>query len=408
MNRIYQVIWSSVKDCYVVVSENAGRYGKKKAVHLAPSTTKRTMLAMSLGAAVLFGSAASASAATGNKVIGGSQDAVTDAKGNTDQAVATGDYSTISGGYLNHAEGNYSSVSGGSDNQAFGEDSSVSGGGQNKATGKGASVAGGFQNQAGGEFSTVSGGSGNKAFGWGSIVIGGTGNVAGKVAVDDNGNYLTDANGNQYPANQGLIGQVSVAIGGVSSSVQGNSSVGIAGGSTSAKAASGLAAGKQATVTMANGVAIGYESTASVIDASRTADTEGRIVSFGHQAGDVYYTVDHQNHTVTENNYDSAAYNRLVNVADGIDDHDVVVMEQLKALASQGMNFSASNKVDGAYKTVKKNLGDTVAVRANDAQDGHTYKTDNLTTEIDDNGIITVKMDTKLTADKVTVGTGDN
>ena len=232
--------------------------------------------------------------------------------------------------------------------------------------------------------------------------------MAGKVAVDDNGNYLTDANGNQYPANQGLIGQVSVAIGGVSSSVQGNYSVGIAGGSTSAKATSGLAAGKQATVTMANGVAIGYESTASAIDASRTADKEGRIVSFGHQAGDVYYTVDYQNHTVTENKYDSAAYNRLVNVADGIDDHDVVVMEQLKALASQGMNFSASNKVDGAYKTVKKNLGDTVAVRANDAQDGHTYKTDNLTTEIDDNGIITVKMDTKLTADKVTVGTGDN
>ncbi len=64
--------------------------------------------------------------------------------------------------------------------------------------------------------------------------------------------------------------------------------------------------------------------------------------------------------------------------------------------------------MDGAYKTVNRALGSTVAVRANDAQDGHTYKTDNLTTEIDDNGIITVKMDTKLTADKVTVGTGDN
>ena len=49
MNRIYQVIWSSVKNCYVVVSENASRHGKKKAAHLAPSTTKRTMLAMSLG-----------------------------------------------------------------------------------------------------------------------------------------------------------------------------------------------------------------------------------------------------------------------------------------------------------------------------------------------------------------------
>lgn len=542
MNRIYQVIWSSVKDCYVVVSENAGRHGKKKAVHLAPSTTKRTMLAMSLGAAVLFGSAASASAATG-KVIGGGgiESGDTSSAKGEDATISGGfvnhaerNYSSVSGGSKNHAKGTNSSVSGGSDNQAFGEDSSVSGGGQNKATGKGASVAGGTQNQAGGEFSTVSGGSGNKAFGWGSIVIGGTGNVTGKVAVDAKGDPLKDANDNQYPADKDSdpffrIGQDSVAIGGVSSSVQGNYSVGIAGGSTSAKAASGLAAGKQATVTMANGVAIGYESTASVIDASRTADTEGRIVSFGHQAGDVYYTVDYQNHTVTENKYDSAAYNRLVNVADGIDDHDVVVMEQLKALASQGMNFqgndtttsvhlnqggtlllqgsgtkadeeystqnvkvltdadhqrlsialdknpdfdsvtaggvkmgtqtdgndttksgnyvtgldnktwtvgqtqpvdgraatenqlksvsdvvnsnktqittntnniakglnfSASNKVDGAYKTVNRALGSTVAVRANDAQDGHTYKTDNLTTEIDDNGIITVKMDT--------------
>lgn len=75
---------------------------------------------------------------------------------------------------------------------------------------------------------------------------------------------------------------------------------------------------------------------------------------------------------------------------------------------AKGLNFSASNKIDGAYKTVNRALGSTVAVRANDAQSDHTYKTDNLTTEIDDNGIITVKMDTQLTADKVTVGTGDN
>lgn len=298
MNRIYQVIWSSVKDCYVVVSENAGRHGKKKAVHLAPSTTKRTMLAMSLGAAVLFGSAASASAAAGTVIGGGGTES-------GDTSSATGEDATISGGFVNHAERNYSSVSGGSknhakgtnssvsggtDNQAFGEDSSVSGGGQNKATGKGASVAGGTQNQAGGEFSTVSGGSGNKAFGWGSIVIGGTGNVTGKVAVDAKGDPLKDANDNQYPADKdsdpfSRIGQDSVAIGGVSSSVQGNYSVGIAGGSTSVKAASGLAAGKQATVTMANGVAIGYEATASVIDPSRAADTEGRIVSLVTRRG---------------------------------------------------------------------------------------------------------------------------
>lgn len=362
MNRIYQVIWSSVKNCYVVVSENASRHGKKKAAHLAPSTTKRTMLAMSLGVAVLMGSGAAAEAAAG-KIIGGSEASVTE-KNDTDTARAQGEDSTISGGILNHADGQYSSVSGGSknhamgksasisggvDNEAWGEDSSISGGGQNKATGKGSSVAGGAQNQASGDFATVSGGTGNKAFGYGSIVIGGSGNVTGKVAVDAKGDPLKDANNNQYPADKGSnpfsrIGQDSVAIGGVSSTVQGNYSVGIAGGSTSATAASGLAAGHQATVTMANGVAIGYEATASVIDPSRAADTEGRIVSFGHKKGDTYYTVQYQNHTVTENKYDSDAYNRLVNVADGIDDHDVVVMEQLKNAKAEAV-ATAKNQI---------------------------------------------------------------
>lgn len=372
MNKVYKVVWNRTKHCYVVVSELAKRAGKNKSTCL--TAVGKAAAALGLGAVLLMGSAGSeVYAATGNKVIGGSQNAVTDDKGKTDQAAATGDYSTVSGGYLNHADGNYSSVSGGSknyakgenasisggeDNEAWGYASSVSGGGQNKATGKGASVAGGAQNQAGGDFATVSGGTGNKAFGYGSIVIGGTGNVTGKVAVDDKGKYLTDANGNQYPADQGKgpfsrIGQDSVAIGGVSSSVQGNYSVGIAGGSTSAKAASGLAAGKQATVTVANGVAIGYEATASVIDSSRAADTQGRIVSFGHKKGDTYYTVDYQDHTVTENKYDSAAYNRLVNVADGIDDHDVVVMEQLKTAKAEAVATAKNQiKVKGDEKNV--------------------------------------------------------
>lgn len=406
MNKVYKVVWNRTKHCYVVVSELAKRAGKNKSTCL--TAVGKAAAALGLGAVLLMGSAGSeVYAATGNKVIGGSQTAVTDAKGKTDQAAATGDYSTVSGGYLNHADGKYSSVSGGSknhakgenasisggeDNEAWGYASSVSGGGQNKATGKGASVAGGAQNQAGGDFATVSGGTGNKAFGYGSIVIGGTGNVAGKVAVDDKGNYLTDANGNQYPADQGKdpfsrIGQDSVAIGGVSSSVQGNYSVGIAGGSTSATAASGLAAGKQATVTMANGVAIGYESTASVINSSRTADKEGRIVSFGHQAGDVYYTVDYQNHTVTEKKYDSAAYNRLVNVADGIDDHDVVVMEQLKNAKAEAV-ATAKNQI--------KVKGDEVNVHAEETTDKAGVQT------------TTISLKPKVTLKESTDTTGAN
>ena len=386
MNRIYQVIWSSVKNCYVVVSENASRHGKKKAAHLAPSTTKRTMLAMSLGVAVLMGSGAAAEAATGAKVIGGG------GNNNGDTSSAEGDYATISGGFVNHATGDYASVSGGEknaavgkyasvsgggDNQAFGEASSISGGMQNTATGEHSSVTGGAQSQAAGQYATISGGTGNKAFGYGSIVLGGSGNVVGKMAVDESGNpkfkdskgnvvvgtMTTDKEGhpifkdskgniikdaNPYSDPDSFAGSVAVAIGGMSSSVQGGYSVGIAGGSTSESASHSLAAGKQATVTVANGVAIGYESTASVIDASRSADKDGRIVSFGHRAGDVYYTVDYQNHTVTENQYDSAAYNRLVNVADGIDDHDVVVMEQLKNAKAEAVAEAKTNiKVKG-------------------------------------------------------------
>ncbi len=406
MNKVYKVVWNRTKHCYVVVSELAKRAGKNKSTCLTAAV--KAAAALGLGAVLLMGSAGSeVYAATGNKVIGGSQTAVTDAKGKTDQAAATGDYSTVSGGYLNHADGKYSSISGGSknhakgenasisggeDNEAWGNASSVSGGGQNKATGKDSSVTGGGQNQAGGEFATVSGGTGNKAFGYGSIVIGGTGNVTGKVAVDDKGNYLTDTNGNQYPADRdsdpfSRIGQDSVAIGGVSSSVQGNYSVGIAGGSTSAKAASGLAAGQQATVTVANGVAIGYEATASVIDSSRAADTQGRIVSFGHKKGDTYYTVDYQDHTVTENKYESAAYNRLVNVADGIDDHDVVVMEQLKNAKAEAV-ATAKNQI--------KVKGDEVNVHAEETTDKAGVQT------------TTISLKPKVTLKESTDTTGAN
>ena len=379
MNKVYKVVWNRTKHCYVVVSELAKRAGKNKSTCL--TVVGKAAAALGLGAVLLMGSAGSeAFAATGGQVIGGG------GSDSGDTSQATGQYATISGGFVNHADGNYSSVSGGSknhakgenasisggeDNEAWGDASSVSGGGQNKATGKDSSVTGGGQNQAGGEFATVSGGTGNKAFGYGSIVIGGTGNVTGKVAVDNNGNPLTDTNGNQYPVDRdsdpfSRIGQDSVAIGGVSSSVQGNYSVGIAGGSTSAKAASGLAAGKQATVTVANGVAIGYQATASVIDSTRTADKEGRIVSFGHQKGDVYYDVDYQNHTVTEKKYTSDAYNRLVNVADGIDDHDVVVMEQLK---------NAKAEAVAEAKTNIKVKGDEYNVHADESMDAKGVQT---------------------------------
>ena len=342
MNKVYKVIWNRTKQCYIVVSEFAKQAGKVKSTHLFAAMGKTTV-AVGLGVALLFPlGEMNASAATGNKVIGGSQTAVKDAEGKTDQAAATGDYSTVSGGYLNHAEGNYSSVSGGSKNHATGENSSISGGGDGIASGLNSSISGGKQNKATGEFSSVSGGDQNEAAGNQSTISGGTANKT-------TGDWSTIVGGAYNVAS----GNSSLALGGMMSAVQGMYSVGIAGGSTSPDANQGFAAGYQSSANVAYGTALGYQAVAN------TKDT----VSFGHVKGDTYYAADYWDHTVSTLTFDSDAYNRLVNVADGIDDHDVVVMEQLKTAKAEAV-AEAKNQI--------KVKGDEVNVHAeeNTADDG--------------------------------------
>lgn len=332
MNKVYKVIWNRTKQCYIVVSEFAKQAGKVKSTHLFAAMGKTTA-AVGLGVALLFPlGGMNASAATGNKVIGGSQTAVTDDKGKTDQAEATGDYSTVSGGELNHANGNYSSVSGGSKNHATGESSSVSGGGDNIASGTKSSISGGNQNKATGEFSSISGGHQNEAAGKQSTISGGTANKT-------TGDWSTIVGGAYNVAS----GNSSLALGGMQSAVQGMYSVGIAGGSTSAAATQGFAAGYQSAVNVAYGTALGYQA---------VANTTGTI-SFGHVKGDTYYASDYWDHTIGTNTFGDTYYNRLVNVADGIDAHDVVVMEQLTAAKAEAVATAKNQlKVKGDEKNV--------------------------------------------------------
>lgn len=333
MNKVYKVIWNRTKQCYIVVSEFAKQAGKVKSTHLFAAMGKTTA-AVGLGAALLFvpWGGMNAFAATGNKVIGGSQTAVTDDKGKTDQAAATGDYSTVSGGYLNHAEGNYSSVSGGSKNHATGENSSISGGGDGIASGLNSSISGGKQNKATGEFSSVSGGDQNEAAGNQSTISGGTANKT-------TGDWSTIVGGAYNVAS----GNSSLALGGMMSAVQGMYSVGIAGGSTSPDANQGFAAGYQSSANVAYGTAIGYQA---------VANTKGTI-SFGHVKGDTYYASDPWDHIISTNTFGDTYYNRLVNVADGIDDHDVVVMEQLKNATAEAVATAKNQiKVKGDEKNI--------------------------------------------------------
>ena len=78
---------------------------------------------------------------------------------------------------------------------------------------------------------------------------------------------------------------------------------------------------------------------------------------------------------------------------------------------AKGLSFTtntkdASNTGENykGYKVVKRNLGDTIAIKASDETGGHDYSTANLTTRIAENGDISILMDEKPTFTTVTTG----
>ena len=363
------------------LSKELGGYKSGFGIQIDPDSTDKTKNTISLnrnlgkdysttddvnlkndaaGTSLILGGRVEKSSLTGGQSVTGDygalgKDSVT--VGGVDNTVETsGDAAVVVGGIYNKAAGTTSAVVGGSANDAIGNESAIFGGNDNDAYDT---------------YATISGGSWNKAYGNASSIFGGS--------VND------------------VSGRSSVAVGGYGSHVYGDVSVGIAGGSTNADYA--LAAGNEATVTVNNGTAIGYQA---------TANKEG-TVAFGHDKGDVYYTSTwpqkatekdgkyydaknkeitkdqyealrnadltfndySQKPKVTENKYDAAAYNRLVKVDDGVDDHDVVVMEQLKNAkndlkvnAGWGINVNdVTTKNDGTETTTKnvislnRNLG---------------------------------------------------
>ena len=94
-----------------------------------------------------------------------------------------------------------------------------------------------------------------------------------------------------------------------------------------------------------------------------------------------------------------------------IENNTKIINNNTEAIES-GLSFTTNTK-DAAnttenykgYKVVKRSLGDTIAIKASDEADGHSYSTANLTTRIADNGDISVLMDEKPTF--TTVNTGD-
>ena len=299
-------------------------------------------------------------AATASSVIVGAQN-----------ALASNDNSVVVGGLDNVASGANSTVVGGDNNKASGNQSAVFGGRDNTASGITSTASGGIMNVANGQNSTAVGGTFNYALGTGATSVGGYGK-----------DYTT----------------------GYNSSVNGSYSVGIAGGSTGDKADYSLAAGRQAVVTKENGTAVGYQA---------TTDESGTI-SFGHDAGDVSgYTVTWKQRTdgktnadlttndytqapesVTATTYTDSYYNRLVKVAEGQDDHDVVVVKQLKQYAQKDAGNIGSNikvyTTDKNGNSVEDTDASTAAQKANENLWGTAIGTgkiaDSKATNAADNG----------------------
>ena len=324
MNKIFKVIYSKTKHCYVVVSELAKSHCKTTESHRVRSKTALT--AAVLLALVSFSPMMmpTAEALTVPDTWGGSQNSAT---GTKDAIVA--------GGYSNSATGSDAVVAGGYSNKAQGDTSMIAGGYANKTGAKDSVVAGGYENTALGEYTTVVGGRSNRAFGDESSTFGGFMGVA-----------------------------------------QGQYSTGVAGGSTGKDARFALAAGYGAVVTD-DGVMktvnsrnqTVYKNVATALGYQATADEAGTI-SFGHDGNDVSgyavkwrdsngnlsdYTDDYVNNKpeiVTTYYTDNGYYNRLVKIADGINGRDAVTMRQMAVANGDKANTTADN-VGANYKVVK-------------------------------------------------------
>lgn len=324
---------------------------------------------------------------------------------------ASGKNSLIAGGINNKASGETASVFGGGGNRADGDRTTISGGEDNFAVGDYSNVSGGIANTTEGRFSTISGGYGN-------IIVDEGPRQPNRTyyGFPASGKY-----GSAFGGGYNVVGgENGTAVGGGHSVVYGIRSVGLAGGSTGLGAHYALAAGYQSVVTTKGSKLLvsdkrneftddyyydnhgyaykilgkeqnskhidfipEYEDVATAVGYQATAN-EPDTISFGHDVGDVSgYDVKWKERTdkdewenintnpdgtindyakkpdIIINHYDTAKYNRLVKVADGINNHDVVVMEQLRNADNVGKN--AKNNV----VVYKKNTNGTLQVDEN-------------------------------------------
>ena len=238
MNKIFKVVWSKTKECYVVVSEVAKNNGGKKKV-----------LASVLAGLAMVGAGAMGTPVQANVDLGNS--AVNISPNGTYNGSNSVGQNSIVVGMQNTTDNNWGTIAVGAANTAT-ENSAMAVGNGNKATG-GAAVAMGAYNQAKGRAS-VAIGNVSMASGEDSIAIG------------------NRANSN--PANQDLgSGQFSIAMG-RESWAKGTDNISIGHNAKTDSSGDSIAIGRDSTSNSVNTVTIG----------AQTKATGGYAVAIGRES----------------------------------------------------------------------------------------------------------------------------
>ena len=141
----------------------------------------------------------------------------------------------------------------------------------------------------------------------------------------------------------------------------------------------------------------------------------------GHAAAGDYVTgLTNKEWTVTDPTYVSgraATEDELRTVSDAVSSNTTNITNNTTQITNntntiaKGLSFTTNTKDKTnttenykGYKVVKRNLGDTIAIKASDEADGHSYSTANLTTRIAENRDISILMDEKPSFTMVTTG----
>ena len=222
----------------------------------------------------------------------------------------------------------------------------------------------------------------------------------GRSAKATGGNAVTIGVNTSAGANSITIGSESSAISGS------NIAIGRYARVYGDKVANAVALGQMAEAHVADGVAIGSGSIATV----KGNSVEGYDPTTGEASRDTTATWQATNAAVSIGKADGTVTRQINGLAAGTKDTDAVNVAQLKSLRSgltndltnKGLTFAANS---GKAYTAK--LGDTVTIQGTTKKENHEYTADNLTTEIDGNGNITILMDKDMSVEKLAVNGKD-